>query len=350
MRSTLIIFKLTFIIKFKHIINMPRQTSKRNIKPTSKVKSIKQSIFKKARNYIILSVVMMVLGGSINGYKTNIYQFVSGGYKTYIEKFSKDSNSSSSTQNSQQNNNTSLDKTTYNNSSSNPPTNSHRIANKRISKSEIIRHKYYTIGYNEDREQANWVSYKLTKNMILNTSVKRKDNFRPDPFVKTGSATLSDYRRSGYDRGHLCPAAAMRFSKTAMSETFYMSNMSPQVPEFNRGAWKKLESKVRSWAVKNQEISVVTGPIFYNTRIHKEIGKDGVDVPDAYFKVILDYRQPDLKTIGFIMPNKRLDKNLYNYALPVNNVERITGLDFFAYLPDNIEEKLESKYDYGRWK
>jgi endonuclease G, mitochondrial len=318
---------------------------------TTKVKDIKKSIIKRVRNYVILSLVMMLLGGTVNAYKNDIINFATGGYKTYVETILKGSSSSSKIQKLEENNSTTSTETKYNNTPlKSTTTTSKRIAHKRKSKSEIVKHKYYTIGYNEDREQPNWVSYKLTKNMILNTSAKRKDNFRPDRAVKTGSATLSDYRGSGYDRGHLCPTATMRFDKVAMSETFYMSNMSPQVPAFNRGAWKKLEAKVRSWAVKNKEISVVTGPIFYSTRSHKEIGKNGVDVPDAYFKVILDYRNPDVKTIGFIMPNKRLDKNLYNYAIPVNNVERVTGLDFFAYLPDSVEEKLENKYDYGRWK
>ncbi|MCP4176338.1 MAG: DNA/RNA non-specific endonuclease [bacterium] len=329
---------------------MPRKPASKKRSGTavkSKVKAIKKSLIKRVRNYIILSVVMMFLGGTANGYKENIYQFVSGGYKTYIEKFLNNSNSAVNAPIGKKNTNeiyNGREASTEINAS-----NSGRIANKRNTKSEIVNHKYYMLGYNEDREQANWVAYKLTKSMVLNTTAPRRNDFRPDPLVKTGSATLDDYRGSGYDRGHLCPAAAMRFSKTAMSETFYMSNMSPQIPDFNRGAWKKLESKVRVWAVKNIEISVVTGPIFYNNRTHKEIGSDRVDIPDAYFKVILDYRKPDIKAIGFILPNKRIDKPLYHYTVPINNIERITGLDFFAYLPDNIEEQLESKSDYNRW-
>jgi endonuclease G len=93
------------------------------------------------------------------------------------------------------------------------------------------------------------------------TITKRKDNFRSDPKVKTGSAALSDYKGSGYDRGHLAPAADFKWSATAMSESFYMSNMSPQVPGFNRGIWKNIESTVRNWAVENDEIYIVTGPV-----------------------------------------------------------------------------------------
>jgi endonuclease G, mitochondrial len=190
---------------------------------------------------------------------------------------------------------------------------------------------------------------RLTSNMILNNSVGRTDNFRTDPMVESGSATLADYSGSGYDRGHLCPAAAMRFNKAAMSETFYMSNMSPQKPDFNRGIWKKLEEKVRNWTVDNDELDIVTGPVFYKSKQHKEIGSDGVDVPDAYYKVILDFKEPDVKAIGFLIPNEGSRKPLSYYALPVDNIERITGFDFFATLPVNIENKVESKASYNKW-
>ena len=110
------------------------------------------------------------------------------------------------------------------------------------SQGELVKHKYYTLSYNEDCEQANWVAYKLTSDMVLGHAV-RKNNFKEDPDVETGSAKLIDYKGSGYDRGHLCPAAAMKISNQAMSESFYMSNMSPQVPGFNRGKWKSLEAK-----------------------------------------------------------------------------------------------------------
>ena len=108
---------------------------------------------------------------------------------------------------------------------------------------QIVHHTNYTLQYNEEHEQASWVAYRLTGQQIQNPSTKRKDNFRSDPKVKTGSASLSDYKGSGYDRGHLAPAADFKWSATAMSESFYMSNMSPQVPSFNRGIWKNMKSR-----------------------------------------------------------------------------------------------------------
>ncbi|GAH82191.1 unnamed protein product, partial [marine sediment metagenome] len=127
-------------------------------------------------------------------------------------------------------------------------------------KDDIIRHTAYTLKYKEKYEQAEWVLYKLTAERVKG-SYKRTNDFRPDPMVKTGSATLSDYKGSGYDRGHLAPAGDMKWSTTAMSESFYMSNMSPQNPGFNRGIWKKLEGQVRTWATDNEEIYIVTGPV-----------------------------------------------------------------------------------------
>ena len=214
---------------------------------------------------------------------------------------------------------------------------------------QIVQHKYYTLKYNEDREQADWVAYTINREMILAGKAKRKNKFCSDPSVSTGSATPKDYYKSGFDRGHLCPAAAMKISQKAMLETFYMSNMSPQKPSFNRGIWKKLESKVRKWAVKNGRIFVVTGPVFYKNNEHGEIGKNGVDIPDAYFKVVLDYREPGLKAIAFILPNQKSKKPISAYAVTVDQAEAITGIDFFPELPDNIEDKLEKQCNYNKW-
>ena len=125
---------------------------------------------------------------------------------------------------------------------------------------QIIYHTGFTLSYNEAHEQASWVAYELTSNELIK-KVNRSDNFKQDPKVETGSALLSDYVRSGYDRGHLAPAADMSWSQITMEESFYMSNISPQKPGFNRGIWKKLESYVRQWAYDNESIYVVTGGI-----------------------------------------------------------------------------------------
>jgi len=211
---------------------------------------------------------------------------------------------------------------------------------------QIINHYAYSLCYSEPYEQAEWVAYYLTKGKVYGT-VKRTNNFRTDPKVKTGSATLADYKGSGYDRGHLAPAADMKWSATAMSESFYMSNMSPQTPGFNRGIWKRLEQLVRTWAVEYEEIHVVTGPVLKGD--FRSIGPNQVSVPEYYYKVVLEYKKPELKGIGLILANTNSKKPLRNYAVTIDYVESITGIDFFVDLPDNIEEEIESNLNLNKW-
>ncbi len=211
----------------------------------------------------------------------------------------------------------------------------------------IIQHTHYALCYNERYEQPNWVMYRLTENQLTGERVERSDDFRSDPKVSTGSAALDDYRGSGYDRGHLLPAADMRFSEAAMSETFFMSNMSPQAPRFNRGIWKKLEEQVRDWAFDNDELYVVTGPVLQGDL--PTIGENAVAVPQYYYKVILDLKEPQVKGIGFIMENKKLRGSLAHYAVSIDKVEDFTGLDFFPTLPDDLEENIERAMVVAEW-
>ena len=220
------------------------------------------------------------------------------------------------------------------------------LSPKPISGEQIINHFGYSLSYNEDHEQANWVIYELT-DYEVSGGVKRKNQFRSDPKVKTASASLSDYRGSGYDRGHLAPAGDMKSTYTAMSESFYMSNMSPQLPSFNRGIWKKLESTVRNWAVDYQKVYIVTGAVL--TASYPTIGINKVSIPEFYYKVILDYEQPEIKGIGFILPNQKSNKSLQSYAVSIDEVERFTGIDFFHSLPDDVEKQIESDAAVNKW-
>ncbi|WP_010135108.1 DNA/RNA non-specific endonuclease [Ochrovirga pacifica] len=202
----------------------------------------------------------------------------------------------------------------------------------------VYHHQYYALEYNEEHEQPNWVYYLLTSAAVKGTA-KRKDDFRQDPSIHSKSATLNDYKKSGYDRGHLCPAADMKQNKTAMSETFFMSNMSPQLPSFNRGEWKRLEAQVREWAVQEDSLLVVTGPIFKNNI--DVIGDEKVTVPGSYYKVIYDLTPPQ-KMIGFVLPHVKKPKPYNTYQTSVNDIEALTGIDFFSILNDSAEEELES--------
>ena len=208
---------------------------------------------------------------------------------------------------------------------------------------ELVRHAYYSLSYSEQNEQAEWVFYEIKKERILGL-VSRTDNFRSDEKISTNSATLSDYRTSGYDRGHLVPAGDMSFSTTAMSESFYMSNMSPQEPSFNKGIWKELESLVRNWGV-NSSLYVVTGPILDDCST--TIGTNNVCIPQYYYKVIYDPLEQ--KMISFILPNDKGTKNLNEYVYTTDYLERITNIDFFPVLENNLENKLESEIHKEFW-
>jgi endonuclease G len=217
---------------------------------------------------------------------------------------------------------------------------------KTSSKDDIISHTGYSLLYNEAHEQANWVAYELTKEET-NKLYERTNKFMPDPLIKTGSAEDKDYQGYGYDRGHLAPASDMGYSSITMSESFYYSNMSPQVPSFNRGIWKKLESLVRTWAIENNNIYVVTGPIL--TKGLETIGPDKVSVPKYFYKVILDYSEPGIKGIGFILPNEGSKENLENFALSIDSVESVTGIDFFNLLENRQENEIEKTLCLNCW-
>ena len=212
----------------------------------------------------------------------------------------------------------------------------------------LIDRPGYALGYIEYHEQAAFVIYKLTAREALTKEAQRTNRFRRDPEIPTGSATTADYRRSGYDRGHLAPAADMAFSVQTMADSFFMSNMSPQKPAFNRGIWKRLEEQVRQIAIREKAIYVVTGPILPKKKT-VTIGANQVTVPTHYYKVIFDLTPPR-KMIGFILPNKGSDEPLVTFAVTVDAVEKATGLNFFSALPKAVQERLESTISVSAWE
>jgi len=210
----------------------------------------------------------------------------------------------------------------------------------------IITHTGYSLLYNETHEQANWVAYELTSEEAKKI-FDRTNKFLSDPYVKTNTANDKDYAGSGYDKGHLAPASDMGWSSTTMTESFYYSNMSPQEPSFNRGVWKRLEELVRTWAIENNSIYIVTGPVL--TTGLPTIGTNKVSVPKYFYKVILDYTEPSIKGIGFILPNAGSSNPLYNYAVTIDSVEKFTGIDFFPSLPDQQEKIIEGTLCIKCW-
>lgn len=211
---------------------------------------------------------------------------------------------------------------------------------------QIVKHFAYTLSYNEQHEQADWVAYELTSEEKIKR-FNRTNKFLPDPLVITNSSNNSDYGKSGYDRGHLAPASDMEWSMTAVAESFYYSNMSPQVPGFNRGVWKRMEGLVRAWAVVNNSIYIVTGPVLTNGLA--TIGPDKVSVPKYFYKVILDYSEPSIKGIGFIIANASSQEPLQNFAVTIDSVEKFSGIDFYTQLPDLQENLIEKTLCLSCW-
>ncbi|GAB3959754.1 hypothetical protein GCM10028805_56460 [Spirosoma harenae] len=208
--------------------------------------------------------------------------------------------------------------------------------------SELIRHEGYTLRYSNQHKDAEWVAYPLLAYETTGDADRKNEQFKPDPEVSEGTALSSDYTRSGYDRGHLAPAADFKFSQRMMRETFFMSNITPQAPDFNRGIWSDLESQVRSWARRDKGLYVITGPVLKPGL--PTIGKKAeISVPEKFYKVILYCNKPDIRMIGFLLDNEGSTKSIREFVVPVDLIEQLTGIDFFPKIPDDLERKLESK-------
>ena len=210
----------------------------------------------------------------------------------------------------------------------------------------ILHHEGYSLSYHEDHEQAEWVAYELKKEHITTTNFKRP-YFEVDNTIKTKSAHWKNYKQSGYDRGHLCPAGDRKYSQSAHDETFLTSNISPQRHDFNSGIWNTLEQKVRYWATKYDGVYVITGGILEDNL--KTIGSENVSVPNYFFKIICDYNNGNPKLIAFLMKHENTNRPLYDFVVSVDAIELKTGIDFFSQFEDVLEEQLESSSSYKNW-
>lgn len=225
---------------------------------------------------------------------------------------------------------------------------------------EIIKHAAMYLVYSEEHEQAKWVVHIISTD-IATGRLGRTNDFRPDSLIPTGSSVEADYFLKylqpngsytydgfGYDRGHLAPSADFRWSAIAISESYLYSNMSPQRGDFNRDAWAKLENLMRSYVIEKQTaLMVVTGPVLNDSLdvVFKSINQ--VSVPKYYYKIAYDTMNK--VGIGFIMPNEKISNPIETYAVTINEVEQLTGINFFEALPDNIENKMENEIDVSWW-
>jgi len=206
-----------------------------------------------------------------------------------------------------------------------------------------------TIYYDHRCKQPRWVKYTLTADH-LQGSGRRKDNFKPDPRLSgLASAQHSDYSKTGYDRGHLAPAGDMARSQKCMDESFYYSNISPQVPGHNRGVWLRLEKQVRDWTANWDSLIVVTGPILDDHATYPTIGTNAVCVPELFFKSILAHRGETLQAIAFVVPNEGSREALHTFAVSVDSLEVLSGIDFFDHLPDTTQKRIESVAEFDRF-
>ena len=206
---------------------------------------------------------------------------------------------------------------------------------------QIIQRSGYTLSYNDKTRTPQWVAWELTKEETRGNE-ERNDEFLPDPQVIGTQVVTYDYSRSGYDRGHMAPAGDMKWNRQAMQESFYMSNICPQDHNLNTEDWNNLEMKSREWARRYGKVYIVCGPIYTGKR-NEYIGEHRVKVPDAFFKVILINDSRKQCALGFYFENEAGERPLKDYITSVDQIEKMTGLDFFSTLPDDLENQLEKE-------
>jgi endonuclease G, mitochondrial len=213
-----------------------------------------------------------------------------------------------------------------------------------------LNKKYFLVTYSKSFSIAKSVEYSLLSNNLRNARVKRKNKFFVDPELiqlQLNAIDPTEYKGSGYDRGHLAPSADFSWSMEANEETFVMSNMVPQSPNLNRGAWRRVEETVRKWACTEGHLLVVTGPVLEENLLRH---KDRLTIPKTFFKVVLD-RTPPRKAIGFILSqSSRTDGSVAKFSTTVDDVEKITGLNFFEEISDEEQNSIESVNSYNEWK
>ena len=214
----------------------------------------------------------------------------------------------------------------------------------------IVEHTGFTLSFNREHNNPNWAAWELTADEAKGT-LPRANDFEPDPKLpENHQVTYADYTRSGYDRGHMVPAADMKWDSKAMNDCFYMSNICPQTHTLNAGGWETLESACRRWAKQEGSVYIVCGPVYKGTK-HKTIGKDlKVTVPEGFFKVVLSMREGEEKAIGFYYANSNAKQTMEQTATTVDEIEALTGMDFFVNIDDHLEERIESTFSLKLWK
>lgn len=209
----------------------------------------------------------------------------------------------------------------------------------------VVDREWFSFGFSRKYRQVLWVQYRLLASEVENKVVERLKNFHKDDLIPE-SLVPADFGRSGFDRGHMVPAGDMRWSPGAMFDSFAMSNISPQHPQCNRKIWKYLEEQIRIWAIVEKELYVICGPIFKADSF--ALANGIIPVPEAFYKIIYDVTPPQ-KMIAFLIPNRETEQSLCSFTVTVRELEKITGYDFFSFLPKQFQEYLESTVFVSNW-
>ena len=212
---------------------------------------------------------------------------------------------------------------------------------------QILRRMGYTTSYNKETKNPNWVAWHLTKSHTYGKNQRSEEVFTEDMEVSP-RATDNDYYSSRYDRGHMCPAGDNKWDKQDMSLSFLFTNICPQNHGLNKYEWNDLEILCRDWARKYGAVDIVCGPLFNSTGEQKTIGRNKVWVPEAFFKVVL-CRKGNPKAIGFIYRNEGKKQAMRDAVRTVDEIERLTQMDFFPALDDKTETRIEAQADLAEW-
>ena len=213
---------------------------------------------------------------------------------------------------------------------------------------QLLYRKGYTVSYNKDYKIPNWVAWHLTAEHASGQIRRPNNAWHEDAQVPVPRATISDYKGSGWSRGHMCPAGDNKWDSEAMYESFLLTNCCPQNANLNSGSWNQIEMSCRRWAEKYGDIYIVCGPILFNQE-HKTIGPNNIVVPEAFFKVVLCLNGTP-KGIGFVRRNTDSSRRKDFYINSINEIERITGITFFPLLPRDISKAIKSKADLKEWQ
>ena len=214
-------------------------------------------------------------------------------------------------------------------------------------KGKQYRQSHYIFSYAESDRLSEWVAYELTDSELVKAVTRDNKKFAQDKKLPNGVRHY-EYRNSGYDRGHLAPAADMAFSEVAMTESFLMSNIAPQLPVFNRGIWSELENKARHWVRNSGKLYVVTGCCW--DEASERMRETAIPIPDYYYKALFDTNKESRGMIVFLLPHGDIRRTVFDYAITVDSLERLTAIDFFRQLPDSLEDELESQLRTRLWK